>query len=91
MNMGIIIIGVAFLIVAIFVINVLQQSKLTTQYKELPTMEEALAANSKNGKVICPKCGGNSFINWGTMGKKDSKRKHICNDCGNTVYRTTWS
>jgi hypothetical protein len=61
------------------------------EWQEIDSLAEYLIKNPecKTGQGIqCCHCGSRSIKNWGRMSSDDMDRKHICNSCGETLYRT---
>ncbi len=57
----------------------------------IPSLDEYLFANPscKTPRGIkCNQCGSSSIKNWGMDRADDYQRKHVCNHCNATLYRT---
>lgn len=60
-------------------------------WRSFPTLDEYLQAQGSKRPaqgVTCIYCGSRSIKNWGVRGADDRLRLHICNNCGNTLFRS---
>lgn len=75
-------------IVGIIIFKNVNEAK---KWKSLPTLDEYISANpeAKIAKGIkCIHCDASSMRNWGLSGGNDKRRQFICNQCGETLYRS---
>lgn len=83
------IIGFVILLAAIGLIAIYLRAYRT--WKSLPTLEQYLIAHPDcrtNRGIKCSQCGSSSIKNWGVDHADDGRRKHICNHCNTTLYRS---
>lgn len=60
-------------------------------YKKIQTYQEYSTQNPEvvtNSGVKCVHCGSQSIKRWGQKNAGDKKRIHICNKCGEKLYKT---
>lgn len=80
-----------FVILLVFIGVIVISHRTYLLWKRLPTLEQYLQAhpNCRTDRGIkCSQCGSSSIKNWGLDKADDGRRKHICNHCNTTLYRS---
>lgn len=61
------------------------------EYNDIPKYKDYVRNNPEilsNTGVKCIHCGSPSIKSWGNQNAGDKNRIHICNKCGEKLYRT---
>lgn len=79
------------LTIAVVVIAIFGRINVINKWKSLPTLDEYISENpeAKIAKGIkCIHCDASSIRNWWLDGVNAKRRQLICNQCGETLYRS---
>ncbi len=80
---------VALIILILVILNIYE--KCSDSYFDIPTVDEYLEQNPQCNTgygIRCVKCGSKSIKNQGLINSNSYLRVHVCNHCGERLYKS---